>query len=77
MSRCSISMNKAKDAAKRAGNDAVGIACDVTDRASVRAAFDAVVARYGGIDILISNAGAAWEGAIGEIDDALLRRSSN
>ena len=70
-----LDANKAKDAAKRAGNDAVGIACDVTDRASVRAAFDAVVARYGGVDILISNAGAAWEGAIGEIDDALLRRS--
>jgi len=70
-----LDADKAKDAAKRAGNDAVGIACDVTDRASVHAAFDAVVARYGGVDILISNAGAAWEGAIGEIDDALLRRS--
>ncbi len=66
---------KAMDAARRAGNDSVAVACDVTDRASVRAAFDAVVARYGGVDILISNAGAAWEGAIGEIDDALLRRS--
>jgi NAD(P)-dependent dehydrogenase (short-subunit alcohol dehydrogenase family) len=70
-----LDADKAKDAAKRAGNDAIGIACDVTDRASVRAAFDAVVARYGGVDILISNAGAAWEGAIGEIDDATLRKS--
>jgi rhamnose utilization protein RhaD (predicted bifunctional aldolase and dehydrogenase)/NAD(P)-dependent dehydrogenase (short-subunit alcohol dehydrogenase family) len=65
----------ANDVAKRAGNDAFGIGCDVTDHASVRAAFDAVVARYGGLDIAISNAGAAWEGAIGDIDDALLRKS--
>ena len=53
----------------------MGVACDVTARDSVRTAFDAVVARYGGLDIAISNAGAAWEGAIGEIDDALLRKS--
>ena len=62
-------------AAKQAGNESIGLACDVTDRASVRAAFDAVIDAYGGADIVVSNAGAAWEGAIGEIDDALLRRS--
>ena len=44
-------------------------------RPSVRAAFDKAVAVYGGVDILVSNAGAAWEGRIGEIDDALLRKS--
>jgi rhamnose utilization protein RhaD (predicted bifunctional aldolase and dehydrogenase)/NAD(P)-dependent dehydrogenase (short-subunit alcohol dehydrogenase family) len=70
-----LDADKATEAAKRAGNDSVGIACDVTDRVSARAAFEAVVARYGGADILISNAGAAWEGAIGDIDDALLRKS--
>ena len=66
---------KAKAAAKAAGNDPLAVVCDVTDPASVRAAFDAAVARYGGVDIVVSNAGAAWEGGIGEIDDALLRRS--
>jgi rhamnose utilization protein RhaD (predicted bifunctional aldolase and dehydrogenase)/NAD(P)-dependent dehydrogenase (short-subunit alcohol dehydrogenase family) len=67
--------DRAKEVARKAGNDSIGIACDVTDGSSVRAAFDAVVARYGGLDIAISNAGAAWEGAIGDIDDALLRKS--
>lgn len=67
--------DRAGDVAKRAGNDAIGLSCDVTDREAVRAAFDAVVTRYGGVDIAISNAGAAWEGGIGEIDDALLRKS--
>jgi rhamnose utilization protein RhaD (predicted bifunctional aldolase and dehydrogenase)/NAD(P)-dependent dehydrogenase (short-subunit alcohol dehydrogenase family) len=66
---------KANAAAKAAGNDPLAVVCDVTDPASVRAAFDAAVARYGGVDIVVSNAGAAWEGGIGEIDDALLRRS--
>ena len=67
--------DKAGQAAKAAGNGAIGVACDVTDPASVRAAFDAAIAAFGGVDIVVSNAGAAWEGAIGEIDDALLRKS--
>jgi rhamnose utilization protein RhaD (predicted bifunctional aldolase and dehydrogenase)/NAD(P)-dependent dehydrogenase (short-subunit alcohol dehydrogenase family) len=62
-----------KAAAKRLGG--VGIACDVTDRRSVDAAFDAVVAAYGGVDILVSNAGAAWQGRIGDVDDRVLRKS--
>lgn len=52
-----------------------GIACDVTDTRSVRRAFDAICAAYGGLDILVSNAGAAWQGTIGEVDEKLLRQS--
>ncbi len=51
------------------------IACDVTDAASVRHAFREVVARHGGVDIVVSNAGAAWQGRIGEVDEAVLRKS--
>jgi NAD(P)-dependent dehydrogenase (short-subunit alcohol dehydrogenase family) len=57
------------------GGAALGIKCDVTDPASVRAAFDRVVAEFGGLDILVSNAGAAWQGRIGEVDEAILRQS--
>ena len=53
----------------------LGITCDVTDPASVRAAFDKVAATYGGVDIVVSNAGAAWQGRIGDVDDATLRKS--
>ncbi|MGQ0676002.1 MAG: bifunctional aldolase/short-chain dehydrogenase [Rhodospirillales bacterium] len=60
-------------AAKKLG--CLGLGCDVTDRASVDAAFAAVAAAYGGVDICVSNAGAAWQGRIGEVDDAILRRS--
>ncbi|MDO1559013.1 bifunctional aldolase/short-chain dehydrogenase [Brevundimonas sp. 2R-24] len=51
------------------------VACDVTDDASVKAAFDQVVDQLGGVDIVVSNAGAAWSGRIGEVDDAVLRQS--
>ncbi len=38
---------------------ALGLAMDVTSEASVRAAFEAAVLAYGGLDILVSNAGTA------------------
>jgi NAD(P)-dependent dehydrogenase (short-subunit alcohol dehydrogenase family) len=61
--------------AKQMGGYALGLACDVTDADAVARAFDAVVKKFGGVDIVVSNAGAAWQGRIGEVDDALLRRS--
>ena len=65
----------AADVAKAVGNHAIGVGCDVTDPTAVRAAFDAAVSTFGGVDIVISNAGAAWEGAIATLDDGLLRKS--
>jgi rhamnose utilization protein RhaD (predicted bifunctional aldolase and dehydrogenase)/NAD(P)-dependent dehydrogenase (short-subunit alcohol dehydrogenase family) len=66
---------KAAETAKSVGNDSIGVGCDITDPGALRTAFDRAVAVFGGLDILVSNAGAAWEGGIGEIDDALLRKS--
>jgi rhamnose utilization protein RhaD (predicted bifunctional aldolase and dehydrogenase)/NAD(P)-dependent dehydrogenase (short-subunit alcohol dehydrogenase family) len=57
------------------GGAALALACDVTDATSVHAAFAQVVATFGGLDIVVSNAGAAWQGRIGEVDEALLRKS--
>jgi len=70
-----LDADAAQRSAQAAGNGALGVACDVIDPASVAAAFDAAVERFGGVDIVVSNAGAAWEGGIGELDDALLRKS--
>ncbi len=53
----------------------LAVACDVTDAASVKSAFDRVAAAFGGVDIVVSNAGAAWQGRIGEVDDKVLRQS--
>ncbi len=61
--------------AKAIGGAALALACDVTNANSVRAAFDKVVATFGGVDIVVSNAGAAWQGRIGEVDEEVLRQS--
>ena len=65
----------AREKAKAIGGNAIALKCDVTDAASVRDAFARVVATFGGVDIAISNAGAAWQGRIGEVDEAVLRKS--
>src|SRR6185369_745187 len=65
----------ARNEAKAVNATALAVKCDVTDAASVRAAFDKVVTTFGGVDIVVSNAGAAWQGRIGEVDEEILRRS--
>ncbi|MGH7400118.1 MAG: SDR family oxidoreductase, partial [Candidatus Rokuibacteriota bacterium] len=50
---------------------AVGLEMDVTREASVRAAFEAAVLTYGGVDIVVSNAGTAHSAPVDrmELDD--------
>jgi 3-hydroxybutyrate dehydrogenase len=57
---CDINQQAADAAAAEinaAGGQAIGIAMDVTDEAAVDAGTDKVVAAFGALDILISNAG--------------------
>ena len=68
-------LEAAKAAAKKIGGKALAVECDVTNPQSVRAAFDKVVSTFGGVDIVVSNAGAAWQGTIGHVDDETLRKS--
>jgi len=51
------------------------IYCDVTNKKSVESAFKQICNKFGGIDILISNAGNAPSGTIAEVSDDLLRKS--
>ncbi len=70
-----IESSAAEAAANHAGGSALAVTCDVTDRDSVRAAFDRVCEAFGGVDIVVSNAGAAWQGRIGHVTDEVLRQS--
>ena len=70
-----VDLANATENAKAIGGAALPVHCDVTDAASVRSAFDQVAAAFGGVDIVVSNAGAAWQGRIGEVDEAALRES--
>jgi rhamnose utilization protein RhaD (predicted bifunctional aldolase and dehydrogenase)/NAD(P)-dependent dehydrogenase (short-subunit alcohol dehydrogenase family) len=65
----------AREQANALGAQALALACDVTDAGSVSAAFDKIAEHFGGVDIVVSNAGAAWQGRIGEVDEEILHKS--
>jgi len=53
----------------------MALECDVTVSGDVGDAFARIAEIHGGLDILVSNAGAAFTGKIGEVSDATLRES--
>ncbi|MCP3730255.1 bifunctional rhamnulose-1-phosphate aldolase/short-chain dehydrogenase [Sphingomonas sp. MG17] len=62
--------------AKQFGKDVVrGSVCDVTDEAQVQAAFDDCACEFGGLDILVANAGIASSAAIEDTTIALWDRN--
>lgn len=67
--------NSAQYVAEEIGGGAIGINCDVTDRGSVRRAFNRICRTFGGLDVVVSNAGAAWQGRIGTVSEQVLRQS--
>jgi len=72
-----VLLDRDKGAAERAAAEigGLGILCDVTNGRSVNAAFKKIVAAFGGLDILVSNAGRAWQGRIGTVSEKILRDS--
>ena len=70
-----IDAKAAQTVAQKIGGAALAIQCDVTDSAAIAAAFERIVKTFGGVDLVVSNAGAAWQGKIGEVDEAVLRKS--
>ena len=50
---------QAREAAERVGERALGIGADVTDEGAMRAAVAEAVERFGGLDVVVANAGMA------------------
>nr|MCS5600495.1 SDR family oxidoreductase [Rhodospirillales bacterium] len=53
----------------------LGLVVDVTDAIAVGQAFKRVISSFGGLDIVVSNAGGAWQGEIGTVSESVLRKS--
>ena len=70
-----INLAAARDTAASIAPTALALACDVTDAASVNAAFETIAEHFGGVDVVVSNAGAAWQGRIGDVAEDVMRKS--
>ncbi len=68
-----IDGDAAQKVARAIDRHALAIAGDVTDGAAVARAFAEVCARFGGIDIVVSNAGAATTGMMADLAPEALR----
>ena len=62
-----------RKAAQRLGG--LAVACDLTDPQAVDAAIQKVAATFGGLDILVSNAGAAFQGAMIDVGDDVMQKA--
>ena len=70
-----VNVSAAREQTKAISATALPLECDVTDAGSVTVAFDKIAEHFGGVDVMVSNAGAAWQGRIGEVDEEILQRS--
>ena len=69
-----INLDAAGATAAELGANAMGVAMDVTDEAQVEAGMDKVVERFGGIDVLVSNAGVQMVAPLDEFEFSDWRR---
>ncbi len=63
------------NALKTLGAGHSGIVMDITGQGAAERAIDACIRSFGGLDILVSNAGAAWSGEMIELSEETLRKS--
>jgi 3-oxoacyl-[acyl-carrier protein] reductase len=59
---------------EKAGGHAISYKADVSDAGAVRVMFDTTVTRFGGVDVLVNNAGIMQLANIADADDAFFDR---
>lgn len=68
-SRTEADLNTVAEAIRAAGGEARSIALDLREPASAQALIDFALAEFGGIDLLVNNAGATKRGDLMELDE--------
>jgi NAD(P)-dependent dehydrogenase (short-subunit alcohol dehydrogenase family) len=63
-----------QDIAARYPDTALALPLDVTDDAQVTAAVDAAAARFGGVDVLVNNAGYGYRAAVEEGEESAVQQ---
>jgi NAD(P)-dependent dehydrogenase (short-subunit alcohol dehydrogenase family) len=63
-----------EDIAAASPDTSLALPLDVTDRAQITSAVEQAKARFGGIDVLVNNAGYGYRAAVEEADDADIRQ---
>jgi len=59
---------------ERDGSECLALRCDVRDESACRVAIAAVLERFGGVDVLVNNAGITHRSAFVETETAVFRR---
>jgi len=70
LARDEASLRRAQEDLECVGAQVLAVACDVTDKAAVEAAVEQVVERFGGVDVLINNAGVIQVGPLKHMERA-------
>ena len=60
---------------KKLGNWNAAVACDITKKGSAKIVMDQAIWNFGGVDILVSNAGNATSGALLNLEDKEFRKA--
>ena len=62
------------DRIRKAGGDAIAVGADVSDEAQVKSMFDRFASAYGGVDIVVANAGIQLDASFANMELAQFNR---
>ncbi|MDP9253441.1 MAG: SDR family oxidoreductase [Verrucomicrobiota bacterium] len=77
LARDARELHRARDELSKEGGEAITIVCDLLDRGQAEAAIEEVIDRFGGVDVLINNAGIIEVGPLSHMKREDFEKSMN